>query len=57
MYMVSRLLSTNSHQASQIAGSENGQVEISDMHLSCSVFWDAKEESFVDILPFAETIN
>ena len=57
MYMVSRLLSTISHQVSQIAGSKNGQVEVSDMHLSCSVFWDAEEGNFVDILPCAETIN
>jgi hypothetical protein len=31
------------HQSSQNAGSENGQVEVTDMHLSCSVFWHAKE--------------
>jgi thiamine phosphate synthase YjbQ (UPF0047 family) len=46
-----------SHQVSQIAGSENGQVEVSYMHLSCSVFWEAEEGIFVDILPHAETIN
>jgi len=57
MYMVSMLLSTISHRASQIVGSENGQVEVSDVHLSCSVFWDAEEGIFVDILPCAETIN
>jgi hypothetical protein len=51
------LLSTISHQASQIAGSENGQVEFNDVRLSCSVFWDSKKGIFIDILPRAETIN
>ena len=44
------MVSTISHQASQIAGSESGQVEFKDMHLPCSVFWNAKEVIFVDML-------
>lgn len=51
------LLSTISHQASQIADSETGHVDVSDMHLSCSVFLDAEEGIFLDILPCAETMN
>jgi len=57
MYMVLMLLSTISHQASQIADSETGHVDVSDMHLSCSVFLDAEEGIFLDILPCAETMN
>lgn len=57
IYMVPMLLSTISHHVSQTAGSDNGQVEVSDVHLSCYVFWDVEEGSFVDILPCAETIN
>jgi hypothetical protein len=55
--MVSMLLSTISHQASQTTGSDNSQVEVIDVHLSCSVFLDAEEGIFVDNLPCAETIN